>query len=73
MAFSLFMAVSKTKITNYAGMTQSMGAVFSICYENDRVIMDFGSGFNPEISNYTKKDDNWIKDKLDLGLLPMID
>jgi len=73
MAFSLFMAVSKTKITNYAGMTQSMGAVFSICYENDRVIMDFGSGFNPEISNYIKKDDNWIKDKLDLGLLPKID
>ncbi|MBR0384949.1 MAG: hypothetical protein IJI05_00205 [Erysipelotrichaceae bacterium] len=63
----------KTLITTYAGTHQSMGAVFSVEYGRDRVIMDFGSGFNPEIPNYIKKDDNWIKDKIRLGLLPGIE
>ena len=42
-----------------------MGAVFSVTYGKDRVIMDFGSAFDPEKSGYVKKDDNWIRDKLD--------
>lgn len=50
-----------------------MGAVFSVCYENDRVIMDFGSAFNPEIGNYIKTNDNWVIDKLNNGLLPKIE
>jgi len=63
----------KTEIINYAGMKESMGAVFSVTYGKDRVIMDFGSAFDPEKSGYAKKDDNWIRDKLDLGLLPGIE
>lgn len=50
-----------------------MGAVFSVTYGNDRVIVDFGSAFKPETANYSKVDDNWVVDKLNIGLLPKID
>ena len=63
----------KTKLVTYEGLNKSMGAVFSVSYGNDRVIMDFGSAFNPEVSNYKKHDDNWLVDKLNYGLLPKID
>ena len=63
----------KTKLVTYEGLYNSMGAVFSVSYGNDRVIMDFGSAFNPEVSNYKKIDDNWLIDKLNYGLLPKIE
>lgn len=69
----MFMKQLHTVITTYAGISQSMGAVFSVTYGKDRVIMDFGSGFDPEKPEYIKRDNNWIKDKLDLDLLPGID
>ena len=63
----------KTEIISYAGMRESMGAVFSIVCGKDRVIMDFGSAFDPEQTGYIKKDGNWILDKLNKGILPPIE
>lgn len=62
-----------TELTTYIGTRESMGAVFSIVRGNHRVIMDFGAPFIPEQKPYVKHDDNWIKDKIALGLLPAID
>ena len=63
----------RTEITSYAGMKESMGAVFSIVYGKDRVIMDFGSAFDPEQTGYIARNENWILDKLNRGILPPIE
>lgn len=67
----------KTIFTMYAGQHTIGGVIFSVTYGRDRVLMEFGSAYDPATAVFDgivePRDKNWIRDKLKVGLLPKID
>ena len=67
----------KTVFTMYAGLRTIGGVIFSVTYGKDRVIMEFGSAYDPATAVFDGKvlsrGKNWIRDRLKVGLLPRID
>ena len=67
----------KTIFTMYAGLRTIGGVIFSVTYGKDRVIMEFGSAYDPATAVFDGKvlsrKENWIRDRLKIGLLPKID
>ena len=67
----------KTIFTMYAGLRTIGGVIFSVTYGKDRVIMEFGSAYDPATAVFDGKvlsrKENWIRDRLKVGLLPKID
>lgn len=67
----------KTVFTMYAGLHTIGGVIFSVTYGNDRVILEFGSAYDPATAVFDGKvlsrKENWIRDRLKVGLLPKID
>lgn len=67
----------KTVFTMYAGQHTIGGVIFTVTYGKDRVLMEFGSAYDPATAVFDAivepRDRNWIRDKLKVGILPKID
>lgn len=67
----------KTIFTMYGGLRTIGGVIFSVVYGKDRVILEFGSAYDPATAVFDGKvlprKENWIRDRLKVGLLPRID
>lgn len=67
----------KTVFTMYAGQRTIGGVIFTVSYGKDRVLMEFGSAYDPATAVFDgivePRYKNWIRDKLKVGLLPKID
>lgn len=67
----------KTVFTMYAGQHTIGGVIFTVSYGRDRVLMEFGSAYDPATAVFDgivePRDKNCIQDKLKVGLLPRID
>ena len=61
----------------YAGLYTVGGVIFSVSYGKDRVILEFGSAYDPATAVFDgivePRDKNWVRDRLKAGLLPAID
>lgn len=61
----------------YAGLRTIGGVIFSVVYGRDRVILEFGSAYDPATAVFDgivePRDRNWVRDQLKVGLLPSID
>ena len=67
----------KTVFTMYAGLYTVGGVIFSVSYGKDRVILEFGSAYDPATAVFDgivePRDKNWVRDRHKAGLLPAID
>ena len=67
--------MSNTEIRVYRG-TQGMGVIIEICYDKDRIIMDFGAPFTPVNDLYDSqiliRADHRVKDAILSGRIPAI-
>ena len=61
----------------YSGLRTIGGVIFSVTYGRDRVILEFGSAYDPATAVFDgtvrPRKKNWIRDRLKVGLLPRID
>lgn len=61
----------------YAGQHTIGGVIFSVTYGKDRVLLEFGSAYDPATAVFDgivePREYNWIRDRLKVGLLPRID
>lgn len=66
-----------TKFVMYSGLRTIGGVIASVTYGKDRVILEFGSAYEPSKAVFDgiveSRADNWVRDMLKIGILPRID
>lgn len=66
-----------SRFVMYSGLRTIGGVNASITYGKDRVIFEFGTAYEPSTAVFDgiiePRSENWVRDLLDIGILPMID